>query len=121
MSKLTPSPMSTMSRESGTGIRAANVILGLWLVLSTFLWEHSPGSRTNTLVVGTAIAAIGLVGMVAPRIRFMNTAAGAWLFFSTFWFNHLTSGTAWHNAVVACAVLVLSLLAPPDGAHGRAT
>jgi hypothetical protein len=121
MSNATPPQMNTMSRQSGPGIRAVNVLLGLWLIFSTFLWEHSPGSRTNTLVVGIAVAAIGIVGMVAPRIRFANTAAATWLFFSTFWLNGVTSGIAWHNAVVAFAVFVVSLLALPNGATGRMT
>jgi hypothetical protein len=94
-------------------------MLGIWLLLSAFIWPHSPVSRTNTWVVGLIIAIVGMAGMLAPSVRWMNTAAGAWLLLSSIWFYPVMGVAAWNNSAVAAIVLVLSFV--PNADKSRAS
>lgn len=103
-------PSTSPAGGSGIGFRGANVLFGLWLVLSAFLWAHTRASETNTWVVGLAVAAVAMIAMSVPRVRLLNTILSAWLFISSIWLFDAASGATWNNAVVAIAVFVLSLL-----------
>jgi hypothetical protein len=65
------------------GARLANVLLGLWLLASAFLWEHVDTSRRNTWVVGALICASGLVALRKSAARWVNMALAGWLFVSS--------------------------------------
>lgn len=98
------------SRHSGVWARYANLILGLWLFTSAFMWPHSPPSRTNTWMVGLTIALLSISAIGAPAARFANTATAVWLFFSTITISHYSSDSLWNNAIVASAVFLLSFV-----------
>ena len=116
MTNVTSTPNRTHSvRSIMTGsrswMRVANVVLGIWLFLSAFLWPHSPGSKANTWIVGLIVMAVAALGSLAPASRWLNTAAAVWLFFSTFWLSHVSRATVWNNAIVAVVVFLVSLIA----------
>jgi hypothetical protein len=114
-----PTLPRTMTRgRPNTAMSATHVVLGVWLFLSAFVWEHSPGSETNTWVVGLVIAAVALAELVSPGVRLVNTAAAVWLFFSSIWLYDAALGTAWHNMIIATVVFILSIL-PLSSRHGR--
>jgi hypothetical protein len=92
------------------GVRAANVALGIWLFISGMLWPHSPAEYLNTALCGLAIAVVAFISMSASQIRFINSALSIWLFISAFVLPTVTLGTAWHNAILAVFVFVLSLV-----------
>jgi hypothetical protein len=126
MANVTPPPNQTYpirstTPGSGSWVRAVNVAAGLWLFISAFLWPHSPGSMTNTWVVGLLIAAIGAIGTVAPDARWLNTAVAVWLFFSTVWVYPSSPATVWNNVIVAIVVFVLSLVANRSSSRPRVT
>ena len=97
-----------------SGPRLANVTLGLWLVLSAFLWPHSTASQANTCLLGLVIMGIAAVAPPTPAVRAIGTVPAIWLFFSAFWIPDVTNWTMWHNAIVAILVCVLSLLPTRD-------
>lgn len=109
-----------------SGVRAANVVIGLWLFISAFAWPHSSAQLLNTLLVGLVIAVVAFIGMRAAQLRFVNTAVSIWLFISAFALPTLMIGTTWNNALVAIATFVLSLVGSygthhiTPGATGRA-
>jgi hypothetical protein len=74
---------------------------------------------TNTWVVGLIIAAVAAIGRAAPRIRWLNAAAATWLFFSTIWLYHASRATGLNNAIVAVAVLVLSVVSTASGSRAN--
>jgi len=97
-----------------SGPRLANVTLGLWLILSAFLWPHTQVSRANSWILGLIIASIAAVGTFTPGVRAISTVPAIWLFLSSFWITDVTDATMWHNAIVAVLVLALSLVPTRD-------
>jgi hypothetical protein len=96
--------------DPGPVARYANLILGVWLFVSAFLWSHSPPSRTNTWILGLIIAFLSLSAMRTLRARYANTAAATWLFFSTLAITHYSRATVWNNSIVAVLVFLFSLV-----------
>lgn len=94
--------------------RLFNLILGIWLFISAFVWPHSPSSQTNTGIVGILIAATTIWTLYTPAARFVNTVLAVWLLASTWLIYHVSVGTLWNNLIVAIIVLVASLI--PNGA-----
>lgn len=92
--------------------RVLNVVLGLWLVLSAFVWYHAPPSRLATVILGALCALFALLSFVRPAVRYLNIALSIVLFFLSFSLAGPENATVWNNFFVACMVFILSL-APP--------
>ncbi len=108
-------PMADVNRVNGA--RIANLILGVWLFISAFLWPHSRAEMTNTWIMGVIIAVFALIAMRAPQARWVNTAAAIWTFIAVWALPHSNVGTQWNNALVAIVVFLLSLV-PGVGERG---
>lgn len=102
------------------GARIANALLGLWLLISAFIWSHSVAQMTNTWILGVAMGLVAVIGLSVRQIRFVNTVLAAWLFVSAFVLPTMSVGTAWNNAIVAVVAFVLSLVGSYGG-HQIAT
>jgi hypothetical protein len=92
-----------------------NVALGIWLVVSAFIWPHTPAQQANTWMVGVLAAVFALVATARNQARYLDTALSVWLFASIWVLPDLSRATQWNNAVVALAIFVLSLV--PDQAR----
>ncbi len=90
--------------------RTLNVILGIWLFISAFVWPHSGAELNNTWILGVLCVVFALVAMRVPTVRWLNTLLAIWLFISAFALPHQLVGTVWNNALVAIAIFVLSLI-----------
>jgi hypothetical protein len=90
--------------------RIVNFLLGVWLFISAFVWQHTAAERTNTWILGIWIAVFALVAMAQPVARWLNTLAAIWLFFATLAIFHTQSGTLWNNLIVAVVVFILSFV-----------
>lgn len=101
---------SRVSLGPQSAARWTNVVLGAWLFISAWIWQHTPESQTNTWILGVIIFAVGLISLAIPPVRFVNTAASIWLFFSTLWMPHIYIGTTWHNCILAVIVFIVSLI-----------
>ena len=95
-------------RQSAAPARYANIVLGIWLFLSAFAWEHYPASRTNTWVVGLLIAVVGLIALRSPSARWGNTVLALWLAASTLLLWPAVTATFWNNLIIAALVFALS-------------
>ncbi|HWV39722.1 MAG TPA: SPW repeat protein [Vulgatibacter sp.] len=93
--------------------RIANIVLGVWLFISAFLWSHTQSQLTNTWIVGLAIIAVALIALAAPPVRYVNTALAVWLFISVWALPSESAATQWNNAIVAILVFLFSLV--PEG------
>lgn len=99
--------------------RVLNVILGVWLFISAFIWPHSQAQMTNTWILGVLAVVFALVSMyVAAQARYLNTLLAIWLFISAFALPRVSVGTVWNNAIVAILMFVFSLI-PARGAPLR--
>ena len=92
--------------------RYVNIALGIWLVVSTYLWRHSSAQLANVWISGLIVARFAAVGMTVPRIRFFNTAVGVWLILSVLILPRVSNATAWNNALVGAVITVVSLVGP---------
>ncbi len=108
---------STVLEHSSQGKIASgiNVVLGVWLFISAFVWEHTTAEMTNTWILGVLCVIFALVAMSAPQARYLNTALAIWLFISVWALPHDNVGTMWNNALVAIAIFIVSLI--PRGAE----
>jgi SPW repeat-containing protein len=90
--------------------RYVNIVVGAWLFISAFIWQHSNVSRTNTWIVGALAVIFAVIALRTPVVRFLNTALAVWLFFSTLAFFHVSGGTLWNNLIVAAIMFIASLI-----------
>jgi hypothetical protein len=97
--------------------RVINVILGAWLIISSFVWPHTARQMGNTWIVGVVTIGISLLSFGSPGLRYVNTAAGVWLAISSFAFPTISAGTTWNNVVVGLAIALVSLVP----SHGEST
>ena len=89
--------------------RVVNVVLGIWLFISAFVWPHDGAQMTNTWILGVVAVVIALVAMRVPAVRYLNSLLAVWLFVSAFTLPHLHRGTVWNNALVAVIMFFVSL------------
>ena len=93
-------------------VRAVNIVLGLWLFASAFLFDRAGNAGLNAWLVGLFVAAIAFIALYAPGLRFLNTGLAVWLLVSTIWFGYARAWVAFHDAFVAGAIIVVSLVPP---------
>lgn len=96
--------------DSKSIIRGANLTLGAWLVVSAFLWPHSQQQFTNAWLVGLLVAAVALLGVWVPSVRYVNTVLAVWLFVSSWILPRASTGTIWNHVLVAGAIFLLALV-----------
>jgi hypothetical protein len=98
-----------MAQEDFTTARIVNIVLGIWLFVSAFLWPHTYAQMTNTWIVGVLCVVFALIAMRVPEVRYLNTLLAVWLFISVWALPTMSVGTQWNNALVAIFVFVVSL------------
>jgi len=98
--------------------RIINVILGVWLFISAFVWPHTQAQLTNTWILGVLCVIFALVAMAVPWVRYLNTLLAIWLFISAWALPTYNSGTVWNNVLVAIAIFIVSLVPNQGGAPG---
>jgi hypothetical protein len=91
-----------------------NVALGIWLIVSAFLWRHSRADFANAVAMGIVIAGSAAISLRRPAARLATTAAGVWLIASLFAWSPQTPGTIWNTFFVGAAVVLASLIGPSD-------
>ncbi len=120
--------MAVVARGPGVSSAAApriiNVILGVWLFISAFVWQHTQAQMTNTWILGVLCVIFALVAMAVPWVRYLNTLLAIWLFISAWALPSVSPGTIWNNVLVAIAIFIVSLVpsgptATAPGFYGR--
>ena len=93
-----------------------NIGLGAWLVISSFLWKHSPAQFNNAWLVGAAAAVFAAIALRSELIRYVNTVVAIWLFISSWVLPVVSQATFWNNLLVAVAMFAISC---SPGGRGR--
>jgi hypothetical protein len=86
----------------------ANVLLGVWLFVSAFLWHHSQANFVNAALIGVVVVASSLMAIRVPWFRFVTAAAGLWLITGLFAWRQLEAVTVWHNVMVGLGIVLAS-------------
>ena len=94
--------------------RHANIILGLWLFFSAFLWPHDHPQFINTLIAGLVTVILSVLAFGVPTLRFASAFTGVWLVVSWFVLGRGRTGTGLNNVIVGLAVMSISLLPSGD-------
>lgn len=107
--------MAVTPVERGPAVRGApprivEVILGVWLFISAFVWPHTQAQMTNTWILGVLCVIFALVAMAVPWVRYLNTLLAIWLFISAWALPTISVGTIWNNVLVSIAVFIVSLV-----------
>src|SRR5579883_1222244 len=90
-------PVTRGPAVRGAAPRIINVILGVWLFISAFVWPHTQAQMTNTWILGVLCVIFALVAMAVPWVRFLNTLLAIWLFISAWALPLVSVGTVWNN------------------------
>lgn len=98
------------TRDPFMAARVLNLLIGVWLFISAFVWPHTVAARTNTWILGVLIVVFALIAMAQPMARWLNTLAAIWLFFSTLAISHMSQATVINNIIVAIVVFILSFI-----------
>jgi len=101
------------------GPRALNVLLGVWLFASAFLWRHPDNVGYNDWVCGLLVAAAALSAVWAPGYRFVSAGIAVWLSFSTLLFGYQSFVARLHDLALAGAIFVVSLVHRPPPLEAR--
>lgn len=104
-----PSSISVTS-EDGTWPRLLSGLLGAWVVISAFVWPHSPAQMLNTVICGVLTMAFALVAVERPQLRFLGTAVGAWLLFNAFALGSSVLVTAWNDVFAGIAIIAATVV-----------
>jgi len=92
------------------GARYLNIMLGIWLFVSAFVWPHRTWQFNNTWILGVITVVVGLIALGSPAARFVNTLVGVWLVISAFSVPLLSVATRWNNVLVGVAIFIVSLV-----------
>ena len=92
--------------------RVLNVLLGLWLVVSAFVWSHSPASKMASVILGILCVAFALMAFVWPVARYLNTVLSIVLYILGFSLAPNENATVW-NAFFVASFMFIASLAPP--------
>jgi len=95
--------------DVGRVFSVANIVLGVWLIVSAFAWPHTFAAQSNTWIVGLATAAFALWAVFDRDLRWVTTSLGVWLFLSAFLLPGGAEMTLWNNVMVALLVIAFSL------------
>ena len=98
-----------VDRRTSNTARTVNVVLGVWLFISAWIWPHTDVSRINTWISGLLVAAIALVAFRIRPMRWLNAAIGAWVVAGAVLFPHVATGTMWNNVIVGLLVLLVAV------------
>jgi hypothetical protein len=85
------------------------IVLGVWLVISAFIWPHGSVQSTNTWVSGALCVAGALLLVKVPEARYFNALLGVYLFVSS-WILPGSMGTLMNNLLVGVAIGFAAIL-----------
>lgn len=102
----------TLERTVGRKMRGLELVLGVWLFFSAFLWPHTPERTVNCFVVGVAVVGASIFAdTLAAKARYVTLALGGWLLVSLAIFSPRTALTTINDLCVSFA-LIASAIAP---------
>jgi hypothetical protein len=102
------------------GARAINAVLGLWLFLSAFLWEHGSRQFHNAWIVAAVVISAALAGLQGARWgRRLNATPGGWLVITALFWSRGDAATFWNHTLVGIAVALFAFAPSWSGARRR--
>ena len=89
--------------------RFVNIVVGAWLFISAFVWQHTGAEFTNTWICGVLAVVFAVIALSTPMARWLNTLLAIWLVIGTLAFRWVEPGTVWNNLICAAVIFIASL------------
>jgi hypothetical protein len=99
--------------------RILNIFVGIWLIVSAWLWPQTWAQQLNAWSVGGLMIVFAVAAAARGVLRYLNTALAAWLFASIWVLPTVTAAVAWNLGIVATLALVFSLFPNVPLTDGR--
>jgi hypothetical protein len=97
-----------------------NVVIGVWLFLSAFLWPHVAAQFNNAWAAGVLVVTFALAGLGHKSwARYLNAALGGWLLFSTIILRPASLGTIVNHVVCGIALVFLASIPTTPASRAR--
>lgn len=103
--------MEQQAKTTAKGIGIINLVLGIWLIISPFLFNYSGNAMTNSIILGVVIAILAIIRLSAPSqtwASWLNGVAGLWLIIAPFIISATQASVLWNHIVVGLVVAVIS-------------
>src|SRR5579859_5098322 len=101
------------SRRPSTGAQVANIVFGIWVVISPFVLGFSQkiAVKWSNIAVGIALILVSLAGEWGDEIlEGLVVVLGAWLFESAFVFGFPTGAFLANNVIMAFVVIATAAM-----------
>lgn len=101
----------TRSERWGNGI--INLILGIWLITSPFIFSYTSGAVINSVVLGILVSALAVVHLSMPNqmwVSWLIGISGLWLVLAPFILGFTESAVLWNELSVGIVVTILGFL-----------
>jgi hypothetical protein len=100
------------NRETIQSLSGINVILGIWLIITPYIFSYTTGAaKWNQTILGIVVlvlAALRLTAMRRQWISFLNGLAAIWLVIAPFILTYDRSVAYWNEVIVGIIVGVLA-------------
>ncbi len=93
-----------------TTTRIFNALIGVWLFVTAFMWQHNHAEGTLTVVCGVLTFILAIASFYTVAARYATIVVAAALFVGALALPTLNRATVWNNVIVAVALLAASLL-----------
>ncbi len=90
--------------------RCGNLLLGIWLQVSIFVWPHTDATRISAWLPGLLVSTIALLAMGAPPMRWLNGFVALWLLLWTVATASAEALTYFNGVACGLMVLILSVI-----------
>lgn len=84
--------------------RIFNILMGLWLFASAFIWPQGRGQFVSTAICGALTALFAALTSYNRRSRYVTAAVGLLVVVLAFAAHPLGSATFWHNGIVGISI-----------------
>jgi hypothetical protein len=102
--------MEDQAKTTARGIGIINLVLGIWLIISPFLFSYSGNAMTNSIILGMIVAVMAIVRLGMPTqtwASWLNGIAGLWLILAPFILGTTVAAVLWNQIIVGLALTVL--------------
>jgi hypothetical protein len=86
--------------------RIFNILMGMWLFVSAFVWPQGRGQVATTALCGVLTTLTAVLTSYDNRSRYLTEVIGALVVVLAFTVQPLGSATFWHNGIMGISIAV---------------
>lgn len=104
--------MESENRGSIRTLSGINFILGIWLIISPWIFSYSTSqARWMSFVFGIVVLILGAIRYIAPTQSWasaLNGLVGLWLIVAPFVLSYAKTSSYWNEVIVGIIVAILA-------------